>query len=272
MNAQNLVAGARRKARILRALLAIKLTQKTADPVSFWTAFFVDSTVFFVQAAVFAAIYGNVDRIGGWDAARSLFFVGIFTLIDALAMSVFCFGLFKLPEEILTGKLDLYATKPGGTLLHAAFNAADPGSLLILFPAFAILSTAASGLGIPADPGRIAATAAAVVLMTVLFFCLMVIVRTSAFWLSRAGSLAAAEGALTEFGFRVPGSAWKGPVRVVFRRVLPYGLLAAFPSEVYFGEAGAAGWLGAVLTVAAFGALAALLWRAGLRRYAGAGS
>lgn len=261
----------KRNLRLLAALFKIRMTQRVADPASFWAGFIVDTTVFAVQAAVFMAIYGNVESIGGWDASRSLFFVGAFTLIDALEMGSFFFGLLKLPDAVLSGRLDLYVAKPASPLLHLAFDSVNPGSFLLAVPAIVLMAAGARGMGTAFEPARTAAFLAAVLLMCVLLFSLMVLTRIPSFWLSRAAAFTAAENSLMEFAFRVPGSAWKGGARIAFRVVLPYGLLAAFPSEVFFGEAGARGWLAATGTTAAFAALAALGWRRGLRRYAGAG-
>jgi ABC-2 type transport system permease protein len=107
--------------------------------------------------------------------------------------------------------------------------------------------------------------------MLVLMFDLMVLMRVPAFRFKRISAFHAAEGALTEFAFRVPGSAYKGGLKVFFRVVLPYGLIATFPTEVFFGATGAAGWAAALGVTAAFTLAARLAWKRGLSLYEGAG-
>ncbi len=262
----------RRTLRVVGTMLKLRLTRYTADPASFWSAFIVDSSVFALQAAVFLIVYREADSIAGWDRWRTIFFVGTFMLLDATWMSLFFFGILEIPDAIRTGRLELYLAKPADPLACLSFERADPGSALLLLPALGLVAGSAAAAGIRPTPAAVGTYALALVLMLVLMYDLMVLARTSAFWLGRTGGLQEAEGALVEFGFKLPGKALRGPWRILFRAVLPYGLIASFPSEAFFGEAGAGTWAAAVAATAAFTALTRLAWKAGLRRYAGSGS
>jgi ABC-2 type transport system permease protein len=242
------------------------------DPASYWAALVIDSTLFLTQAAVFAFIYSGVDAVNGWTAWHCVFFVGTFTLIDGLYMASYFFGLIGLPDLAASGELDLYLAKPLPPLLHVAFRSVDPGSLFIALPAVGLLAASAAALGLPVTPGAVAAYLAAALLMLVLVFDLMVLIRLPCFWFQRLTALQTVEGALVESSIRVPGPLWRGALRWLFNVFLPYGLIATFPSEVFFGQAGAGRWLGAAAVVAAFTVLTGIGWRAALRRYAGAGA
>ena len=261
-----------RNARMFFALMKIRLTRRIADPVSFWTAFFVDTTVFGLQLAVFSVIYLNVQEINGWGRWETMFFVGTFTLIDGIYMATYFFGLLRLPDAIRTGTLDLFLAKPVDSLLRLSFDGADPGSLFLAIPAFGMLSAACVGLGLHVGPVQILSYAAAVSLMLLLMYDLMVLVRVSAFWTGRTTGMESLEGSLVEFGFRIPGRVWKGGLRVLFCVFLPYGLIATFPTEAFLGSADLAAWASALAVVAAFTFLARAAWKLGLRRYAGTGS
>jgi ABC-2 type transport system permease protein len=262
----------RKSLRIVAAMLRLRLTRQAADPASFWSAFFVDTSVFALQAAVFWVIYGNADSIGGWGRWQTLFFVGTFMLIDALWMSLFFFGILGIPDAIRTGRLELYLAKPADPLVCLSFEKADPGSAFLLLPALALVIGSAVASGARAGPAEIIAYALAIAMMLLLMYDLMVLARTSAFRLGRTGGLQEAEGALVEFGFRLPGRALRGPWRILFRALLPYGLIASFPAEAFFREARLGTWAAAIATTAAFTVLTRLAWRAGLRSYTGTGS
>jgi ABC-2 type transport system permease protein len=180
-------------------------------------------------------------------------------------------GILGIPEAISSGRLDLYLAKPFDPLLHLAFERFNAGSLFLCLPALGLVVASVSALGISPGLPEILGYAAAVALMLVLVFDLMVLVRVPAFRLKRIGAFNAAENALVEFAFRVPGSAYKGALRLVFRALLPYGLIAAFPTEVFFGAAGPLGWAAAVGVTAAFTLLARLAWNRGLASYEGSG-
>jgi len=257
--------------RCVRALVVARLSRYASESGSFWAALIVDTLVFFIQAAVFWVIYLNVDDIGGWDKWRSVFFVGTFTLVDGLYMTLYFFGVLGIPDAISTGRLDLYLAKPFDPLLHLAFERFNPGSLFLSLPAFLLIAVAAANMGAAPRAGDVAAYLGALSLMLILVFDLMVLVRVPAFRLKRLGAANVAEGALVEFAFRVPPSAYRGALKLVFRVFLPYGLIAAFPTEAFFGETGVGGWAAAIAVVAAFTALMRLAWRRGLARYESAG-
>jgi len=253
--------------RLVATLLRLRMARGAAEPASFWAAFFVDTTVFLLQAAVFSVIYLNVEDINGWSRAQTVFFVGTFALVDALFMSAYFFGILGIPDAIRTGRLDLYLAKPVDALLHLSFEKADPGSLFLVLPALGLIVGSARAAGSTPGPAEIAAYCAALSLMLVLMYDLMVLFRCAAFWMGRTGGLQEAEGSLVEFGFRLPGKALRGVWKIVFRGFLPYGLIASFPTEAFFGEADAGTWAAAIGATVAFTALSRLAWKAGLRRY-----
>jgi len=257
--------------RCVIALIKARLAHNTADQGSFWSALIVDTLVFAIQAAVFWVIYLNVDDVGGWDRWRSVFFVGTFTLVDGLYMAFYFFGLLGIPETIASGRMDLYLARPMDSLLHLAFERFNPGSLFIAVPALGLVCASVAMGGIEVRPLAVLGYLVAVILMLVLMFDLMVLFRVPAFRLRRLTALNAAEGALTEFAFRVPGSAFKGGLKLLFRVFLPYGLIAAFPTEVFFGQADWRVWLAALGVTAAFTLLMRLAWKAGLAHYESAG-
>jgi ABC-2 type transport system permease protein len=260
-----------RTLKFLAALVRIRLSRQMAHAPSFWAAFLVDSSTFFIQAAAFLAIYGQVDSINGWGRWESVFFVGTFTLVDGLYMLLYFFGILRLPEIVNTGKLDGYLTKPVSPLLHLSFESVDPGSGLLVLPALALIAGSSVKLGIGFEPVRVAAYLGAVCLMLVLAYDLMLLVRLPCFFTRRVEAFNAAEEAFIEFAFRVPGSAYRGLAAVVFRVVLPYGLIAGFPAEVFFSGGGLSAWATGIGVTAAFSLLAACAWKLGLRHYESSG-
>jgi ABC-2 type transport system permease protein len=257
--------------RCVIALIAARLARSASEAGSFWSGFIVDTLVFFIQAAVYWVIYLNVDDIGGWDKWHSIFFVGTFTLVDGLYMSFYFFGLLGVPEAISSGRLDLYLAKPFDPLLHLAFERFNPGSLFLSLPALALVCASVVALRLWPTPLEVLGYLCAVILMLILMFDLMVLMRVPAFRFKRISAFSVAEGALTEFSFRVPGSAYKGWLKIVFRVVLPYGLIAAFPTEAFFGKASELAWASALGVTAAFTLFARLAWRWGIASYESAG-
>ena len=70
---------------------------------SFFSAFFVDGSLFLMQLIMFNAIYSNVDTIGGWSRGEVTIFIGTFSLINALNMALYFFGVTSIPDKIKNG-------------------------------------------------------------------------------------------------------------------------------------------------------------------------
>ncbi|MCX7774060.1 MAG: ABC transporter permease, partial [Clostridia bacterium] len=124
----------KRYAKTLWTLFKFRLSNQMVYRASFWTAFFVDVSMFLIQIAVFSALFLNVDNINGWNRYQMIFFVGTFTILDALNMCLFFFGVISIPWKIREGKLDIYMTKPINTLFWVSFENMDIGSGFILIP------------------------------------------------------------------------------------------------------------------------------------------
>jgi len=83
----------KRHLKFLYMLFKVKLSRTMAFRFSFFGAFFVDGSMFLIQILMFSSIFSQVDSIGGWDRGQVLFFIGTFSLINALNMTLFFFGL-----------------------------------------------------------------------------------------------------------------------------------------------------------------------------------
>jgi ABC-2 type transport system permease protein len=261
-----------RNVAFVAALVRIRLTKKIADAPSFWTGFFVDTAVFAVQALVFWIIYLNADAPNGWDRWRSIFFVGTFTVIDGIYMTLYFFGVRRIPDAIRTGELDLYLTRPVSPLMAISFGSADPGSALVVAPGLVLIGISTVNIGVVVTPLSVLSWSTAVLLMLVLMFDLMLLWQLPAFRLKRTTAFGLLENSLVAFSFRVPGYAYAGVSRVVFRVLVPYGLIATFPTEVFLSGARTVAWLEVLPVVVVFTVLAVFAWKRGLSMYASTGT
>jgi ABC-2 type transport system permease protein len=239
---------------------------------NFWTAFFVDLTVFLIQIAVFSVVFLQVDSINGWNSYQLIFFVGTFTVIDSLYMCTYFFGVIGIPDKIRTGKLDIYLTKPINTLFYVSFENMDFGSILLTLPGIGMLAYSAGHLKIAPGFVNIAGYILLVLLMTYLMYTLMILVRVGAFWFTRVDSFGELENELVNFSFRIPGVVFKGAAKLVFYILVPYGLIATVPTQFFTDILSGRSWLLVFIVCTGFGCLSTLMWKAGLKHYGSASS
>lgn len=256
---------------LILSMLRIRLGRQMMYRASFWTAFFVDTTLFLVQLAFFSTLFLQVDSINGWSREQLVFFVGTFSLVDGLEMLLYFFGLSSIPEKIRTGKLDLYLTKPISPLFHITFESLDVGSGFLTLPGLVMVVWATVKMGIPITIGRVAGYLVLLALMLVLLYDLMLIMRAVAFRVVQTGALEELEGELMGFAFRVPGIVFQGVFRLLFCVFLPYALLATIPTQFFTDSLSFGGWMGVLAVTGFFTLLARHVWLSGLKRYESTG-
>jgi ABC-2 type transport system permease protein len=172
----------KRNGKLLLTLAKMRLSHLMVFRLSFFGAFFVDGSMFLIQLLLFDVLFGQVEAIGGWYKAEMTIFVGTFSLVNALNMSTFFFGLITIPDKIRTGALDLYIVKPGNPLLRLSFERMDPGSLPLIALSLAIILRGVSLLPAPPSLFAVGGYILLVLLMTLLWYDLMLLVRTVPFF------------------------------------------------------------------------------------------
>lgn len=257
---------------ILWRLLRCRVSRQMIYRVSFWTAFWVDLTYFAIQLLTFGAIFTQVSSIGGWTLPHMAIFMGTATMLDAIYMSTYFFGVLAIPEKVRTGALDIYLTKPANALFMVSVESMDFGSILLTVPGLLMVLWGLRQLHLELTLARVLGYLLLFAMMFLLMYCLMVLLRCPAFWLVRANAFNDLESTLVEFAFRVPGVVYQGVWKVLLYVLLPYGLMATLPTQFLTGGMSPAAWLLAAIVLAGFWGLMNLIWKMGLRRYGSASS
>ena len=252
-------------------LFKMKLSRNMAFRFNFFGAFFVDGSLFLLQLLTFSAIYQNAGRIGGFGQGEMTIFIGTFSLINALNMIIFFFGVNPIPEKILNGDLDLYLTKPMNPLLRLTFESVDMGSLPLLPMSILIILSGVRELSVPPSLSQVLLYTALVLLMTLLWYDIVILVRVVPFYFPSAKRIDRIEELLA-LCFKVPGTLFQGAWKVLFYFVVPYGIMATMPTQVMAGALSAGGLIYAVFIVAMFTFLALFAWKKGSKRYSSASS
>ncbi len=262
----------RKLLRIMLTLFRCRVSTQMMYRLSFWTAFWIDLTYFIIQLLTFATIFRQIDGIGSWTLQHMAIFVGTFTMLDAVYMCTYFFGVLAIPDKIRTGALDLYLTKPVSALFLVSVERLDFASILLTIPGLMMVAWGVAQLGIQVTAGMVAGYALLFLCMYLLMYCVMVVLRVGAFWLVRIDAFDQLEAVLVEFSFRVPGIVYQGVWKLLLYVLLPYGLMATIPTQFLTGGMRFQHWLLAGGVLASFWILMNLLWQAGVRRYGSASS
>lgn len=262
----------KRNLRVVRVLIDMRLQNLMMFRLSFFGPFFVDSCVFLIQLCVFQAVYSNVDRIGTWGKGQMILYIGTFSMINALNMVIYFFGINNIPDKIKNGDMDLYLTKPVSPLLRLTFERINPGSVPLLLLSGIIIAYGIKEGGIKVTPFLVLGYVFWVAIMTVLYYLVEVLIRSLSFFILSSGNAVILEEAGLTLCMQLPGIVFYGFYKVIFYMILPYGIMATLPVQFLTAEltAGGAGW--GILVAVVFTLLTAFVWKQGIWRYNSASS
>lgn len=253
------------------ALVRLRLTHIMTFRLGFFGPFFIDTSYFLMQIFAFEAIYGHVDSICGWGHGEILIFIGTFSFINALNMTIYFFGVISIPEKIQTGELDLYLTKPVHPLLRITFEKVNPGSIPLLLFSVCIILYGVEECGIRITYVNGIEYLLMIVLMTVLYYDMELLIRCFAFFVISVNNLVKIENTAIELCLKIPGIAFYGIYKIIFYCILPYGIIATLPTQILIGVLSLQGMLFGLAIVCLFTLLALSCWKYGVHKYESAG-
>lgn len=106
-----------------------------------------------------------------------------------------------------------------------------------------------------------------VIIMTILWYEMEIIIRSLAFFVVSTNHITKVEEAGMELCMKVPGVAFKGAFKFLFYCILPYGIMATFPTLSLTGDGTMNMMLYGTGIVILFGGIARLLWKMGVKHY-----
>ncbi|MGE0424396.1 MAG: ABC transporter permease [Reyranellaceae bacterium] len=223
------------------------------------------------------ALFGRFGSVGGWSFGEAALFYALvnitFSLADLITRGFEVFG----TDFVRTGAFDRVLLRPRAAALQLAGHEVRLSRLGRLIQGVVVLVIATRLVPIDWDTATIAMAVWAVIGGVALFFGILVLQATMAFWTVESLEIA---NVLTYGGVQ----AAQYPLNIYaawFRRLLTFGVplacVAYYPVLVILDRPdplGAPGWLLPFTPLAGFAflALSFLAWRAGVARYASTGS
>lgn len=262
----------KRNLRFILMLLKMKLSKMMMYRLSFFGGTFVDGTMFILWLVMFNVIYGQVDSIGGWSRGQATIFLGTFSLLNAINMTIYFFGVIGIPNKIRSGELDHYLTKPINPLLRITFENINLGSAPLIFLSIGIIAYGVSLQGMVIHVGTLMLYILFIILMAILYYDMELIIRTVPFFVISASSIERVEMAALDLCMRVPGVLFKGGFKVLFYFILPYGIMATIPTQIITNSVSGVMIIISALVVVIFTVFAQWFWQFGLKNYKSASS
>ena len=258
--------------RVLKELIRLRFHGLTVFRFDFFAPFFVDGSLFIIQLLAFGVVYANVDRIGSWGRGEMILYIGTFSLLNAVNMTIYFFGVTSIPYKVRSGELDLYLSKPVSPLFRLTFENISPGSVPLILMSVCIIVYGIASLHMTLTPVIAAAYIFWLVLMEILYYEMEVLIRSVSLYVVSMARMEQIEEAGLDLCMKLPGIALYGVSKVIFYLILPYGIMATLPVQSMIGELNLQRALYGIGVAVLFTVFTCIIWKNGLKHYNSASS
>ena len=262
----------RKNMRVLRELFYLRFHGIAGFRLDFFAPFFVDGSLFLIQLLAFGVVYSNVETIGSWGKGEMILYIGTFSLLNAVNMTIYFFGVIRIPHKIRSGELDLYLSKPVSPLFRLTFENISPGSIPLILMSVCIIAYGASELESELTFARLAACLFWIALMEILYYEMEVMIRSISLYTVSMARMEQLEEAGIDLCMKLPGIAFYGVYKVIFYLLLPYGIMATLPVQSMIGEMTPQTAAYGIGVVSLCSAITCAMWKCGLKHYNSASS
>jgi ABC-2 type transport system permease protein len=222
-----------------------------------------------VGLAGLGVVFSHTADLGGWTRAELLAVMGVHTLMLGLINAVIEPNMQRLMNDVQQGTLDYALTKPADAQVLVSVRELRVWSLLDVILGAVVLAVALAQLGGRLGVGQTLGFLVALLLGGLMIYSLWLMVTTVAFWVVRVDNILNLFEGLYAAG-RWPVGIYPGWLRGLLTFLVPVAFAVTVPAEALTGRLTAA-TLGLAAAIAGgLLLLARLVWRTGLRRYAGA--
>ncbi|MDA1359956.1 ABC-2 family transporter protein [Glycomyces luteolus] len=259
----------RHTASVYARLIAAQFRSITEYPADFWTMISVALVQQAAQLAFIAVIFAQITTLGGWGFPEMLLLIGFMVLTDSVT-EVGWDGMWRVGRMIVDGGLDYAVVRPVPVMMQIGASAIGMQSAANLTTGAAMIAIGWGGAGI-----ALSMIPAALLL----FLCAVVVQLTiittmncANFWLKGPSPIFAWLTAQTqETATRFPLTIYPRAVRALLTWAVPLAFVNYIPVRILTGDL-PAWWLAIPPGVAlVLFAVAALVAKAGLRRYESSG-
>ena len=262
----------RKNMRVLRELFYLRFHGIAVFRLDFFAPFFVDGSLFLIQLLAFGVVYSNVETIGSWGKGEMILYIGTFSLLNAVNMTIYFFGTNAIPQKIRSGELDLYLSKPVSPLFRLTFENISPGSIPLILMSICIIAFGVSKLERGLTLAGLASYLFWIVLMEILYYEMEILIRSVSLYVVSMARVEQLEEAGIDLCMKLPGIALHGVYKVIFYLILPYGIMATLPVQSMVGEMTPQRAVYGIGVVVLFTVITCAMWTRGLKHYNSASS
>ena len=259
--------------RLTGRYIAASVQEQLAYPANFWIS--VLHSVLNLGTGVLGVIvlFSQAETVKGWTFPSALALLGVYLVLNALR-SLFIGPSFDalagLDGAVWTGQFDFTLLRPVDVQFQASFQRWRPLAGIDLALGLGVVVAAAVQLGETIPLGRVAVFCLSLMTGLLILYAILLAFAGLVFW-NPTVLYTWVFNAIFQMA-RYPVGLYPGWLRLVMTWVVPVGVMTTVPAQALTGDLPAGSLFGSVVLALGFLVGATVLFRTGLRRYAGASS
>lgn len=217
--------------RLFGYFVAFSFSRSFEFRFDFYMRILMDVVYYSVAIAFFRILLLHTPELGGWREPEMMVFVAAYCMVDALNMTLFSNNMWQFPFLVNRGDLDYYLIRPVSSLFFVSLRDFAANSFMNLLITGGLLTWA-----IARFPGEIPAWKIPLFLAlmlngTLIFYCLNALANMMVFFTHSAEGFGHMVWTMMKFGER-PDRIYLGWLRRMVTTVLPFALIASFPTRL----------------------------------------
>jgi len=257
--------------RLYLCFVRFSFTKALQFRLDFFFRVAMDAVWYAVNLGFFGVLYAHTSLLGGWTESQAFVFAAGVFLADALHMTVFANNMWWLPIFVNRGDLDYHLVRPVSSLFFLSTRDFAANSLLNVVLAAGILAVTLGRYPDPLPAERVVLYLALLLAGVLIQYSLHLLFLIPVFWTHSAHGLRELYYAFERFAGR-PHGVYGGLLRRILVSILPFSLIASYPTRALFEGFSPSLVLHVVGVAAASLVVVSIAWRLGLRAYASASS
>ena len=214
-------------------------------------------------------VFGQVNELAGWSRSELLAVMGIHLLMGGVIRSAIQPNMERIMNDVLNGTLDFALTKPADSQALVSVREFRFWQLTDVLVGLVILIIAVIQLQSQTGILQILAFIAALVMGSIMLYCVWLMVTSIAFWVIRVNDIVNLFEGLYAAG-RWPVSIYPDWLRTGMTFLVPVAFAVTVPAEAMTNRLTPESMLFALGLTVLFLLMARGVWLLGLRSYSGA--
>jgi ABC-2 type transport system permease protein len=214
-------------------------------------------------------VFSHTDNLGGWGPAELLVLLGVYFLGSGIIGLVIQPSMQRFMEDVRQGTLDFTLTKPEDAQVLVSVRQVQVWKVVDLLLGAAIIGIGLVQLGEAVAVWQALAFLVAIAAGAAIIYAFWLMLATLSFWFVKIENILVIFQSMYQAG-RWPVGIYPWWLRSALTFLVPVAFATTVPAEALAGRVTMETLGGAILLAGALLVLSRVLWRIGVRHYAGA--